>query len=796
MKKYIYLLAFAAAIITFSACSDEEVVNEIPAIPVDQKEMISFSLSDGTTNTRAGFGGSATFIAMRMQSNEKGNTTNVKYTRTAATALRDATSPTTTESYSKVQFSSDQQRYWDDAHGRKSLLSVYAVAIPNNPTDTKGLESKLALGDASAKWGTSGTNTIVWSVTTSEQTKDAPAENTAQVSTGTIDLEDLVYSNNIQSGGKDGIYRDYGSGYTPSETGATTHKNGQMLFFQSGMTDENALTTAVSDAPGHFDKGHLVFNHALSRITVTLVEGDGYDKTTTNKASDFQFASGNNITLKNMNTGGTLDLASGSWGSISTGNITKMAQTSSGTFAAGHTSYPSAQFYTFTAQMLPDYVFADNDNTNVMQFSIDGNDYFITQNMLFDALAGKAENKVAAYGYDTENNNKFTMMQGKNYNFTIKVDKTKIDQITATLVPWVHVTAKDFGLDNSHVEFTLRDNTTGETCTAGINFYQKTEDLGKIYTDDSYYKTDNMGVAFSGDYVTKGVATLTPDGGKYSSNWYFEDNKTAYHFRTISNNAKTTLTNDTGSNSYFVMTGGAGATLPDYHWGAPMKTTATLSYDPTTDKGYVANVHEGLTSTQSDILITEMHMLSNLFITLETTTGNDAVVLSGATIKLTKLSNTGNVDMGTGFITPGAVTNEVTMQTPSDYWKTTNVKTNAFQYAVIPQALVRGDGDDDYIGIDITTSDQNQYYIIRKLSEIYATATTSGGSAYTDPDQKTAADADDDSKKAAAAIKRWYPNHAYHYNIKITKNKIDNITCTVAKWIDVIANDTKIDLES
>lgn len=807
MKKYIYPMALTATLLATAACSDDE-VNDIQQVPDSQKEMISFSLSDGTANTRAGFGGSATFIAMRMQSNEKGGS-GVKYTRTVATAAKDVTSPTTATSYSEVSFSGAYQRYWDDAHGRKSLLSVFAVAIPNNATDTKGLENKLDKGDESSTWGTSGTNSIAWTVETSAQTKDAANENTAAVTStsGTIDNEDLVYSNNIQAGGKDGIYRDYsnGSGYVPSKTGDTTHKNGQMLFFQSNMTDDTALSTTVSEAPGKFDKGHLVFNHALTRMTITLVEGEGFDKTSANKDNDFKFADGTNITLKNMNTSGTLNLATGKWTAASTtpvSDITKIAQTSTGTLAADHATeaYRNSKFYTLTAQMLPDYVFADGSTTNVMQFTIDNNTYYITQDQLYDAL-NITDNQKTDYGYSfTEN--KFTMQQGKNYNFTIQIDKTKIQNITATLVPWVQVTAKDFGLDNSHVEFTLRDNTSGEACTAGINFYQHTEDLGKIYTDNSYITTDNKGVSFSGDYVTKGAATLTDVSGKWSTNWYFEDNKTAYHFRTISDNAKTTIANGSGTNSYFVMTGGDGTTLPDYHWGAPMKTSANLAYNTASNKGYVENVHEGLTSTHSDILITEMHMLSNLFITLETTTGTDAVTLSGATIKLTKLSNTGNVDMGTGYITPGTVSNEVTMQSPAttDYWQTENVKTKAFQYAVIPQALVRNTSadatDDDYIGITITTSDHNQYYVVRKLSEIYATATTQGSSAYTDPDQKTALESSSDADKTAARITRWYPNHSYHYNIKITKNAIDNITCTVAKWVDVIASDIKIDLES
>lgn len=792
MKRLTYSLALAASLI-LTGCS-EDTFSPDDNNP-DGKEMISFSLSDNTgmgNMLRVGFGGHDTFLAMRMQSNEKGGS-GVKYTRTIATAKLDGTN--SGDSYSTVEFNDADTRYWDDAHGRKSLLSVFAVAIPNKSSND-GLESKLAKGDESNDWGTNSNNTIVWSVTKDAQTKTNSTENTFEVtgSSGTIDKEDLVYSNNIQSGGTDGVYRwDYSSGkYLPNLTGATTHSDGQMLFFQDGMTVP--ISDAINNNPGHFDKGHLKFNHALSRITVKLVEGEGFDK---DAAGDFQFATSTNVTLVNMYVKGTLNLPTGVWTldpSEGIANITKMADTGSGNYPDDDGNYPKAKYYTMTSQMLPDYVFNDANNTNVMQFEIDGNQYFITQDMLFDALYAVEGNRTADYGFDTENKNKFTMKQGKNYQFTIKVDKTKIEHITATLAPWVDVTAGEFPMDNSHIEFTLRDNSSGEACSQGINFYELTEDLGKIYTDNSYI-TDGKGITFKGDYLvadaSKGgnaLATLTDmtgaDAGKYSTNWYFEDNKTAYHFRTVSDNAKATLANPTSPdpvNTYFTMTGAAGATLPDYHWGAPMKTGKNLHYDPTSSNGYKANIHEGLTSTHSDIMITEMHMLSNLYITLETTTGTDKVVLSGATIKLTKLANTATVDMGTGYITPTTtMSDEVTMQTPSDYWTTENVKTKAFQYAVIPQPLMRGTGvsDDDYIGITITTSDHNQYYVVRKLKTILADVVT---------DQR--------DQTLGAPIERWFPGHNYNYNIKITKNGIDAITATVAKWVDVTAKDHKITLE-
>ena len=204
MKKYIFTTALATSLL-ITSCADNEVVENV--IPDSQKEMISFSLSDGASQTRAGFRGSSTFIAMRIQSDSKKSGETTKYTRTTATAAKDEM--TGDDTYSTVSFTNDQKRYWDDAHGRYSKLSVYAVAIPNKSTDdaSQSLENKLKAGNESSTWGTNADNTIEWSVTTTAQTKDSGSENPQAVGDGTIDNEDLVYSNNIKLEGKNGIYR-------------------------------------------------------------------------------------------------------------------------------------------------------------------------------------------------------------------------------------------------------------------------------------------------------------------------------------------------------------------------------------------------------------------------------------------------------------------------------------------------------------------------------------------------------------------------------------------------------------
>lgn len=810
MKKYIYPLAITATLLATAACSDDEVNAVDQPIPDSQKEMISFSLSDGAASTRAGFTGSATSIAMRIQSDEKGSSpVNTKYTRTVASASKDATN--NSSSYSEVTFTDSNVRYWDDAFGRKALLSVYAVAIPNGASDLKNngqtLEALLAKGDESAAWGTNTINTIAWQVTTSEQSKDA---SDATAPAKTIDLEDLVYSNNIQADatlGKDGVYRwDYSSNaHKPDATGSEgTHKDGRMLFYQQAMTDANAATTPSTADPGHFDKGHLKFKHALSRMTITLVAGEGF------ASKPFAFADGTNIKLLSMNYSGTLDIKAGSWSSVQTKDIDKIAKTTSETTAAG----------TYVAQMLPGYVFGKTSDDNVMTFTIDDNVYYITQKMLFEALTYDANgNGTKDEGdgdlFDKKNETGITMEQGANYKFKITVNKTGISAITATLVDWVDVKGST-SVNNSHlitVATLLNDNTGAKDCN-DLVLYRLAQTFDAPITTSSYTATD-----YRGDYKVAGNRVVPTENGTNSNNkkwkttWFFENNKTAYHIRSINTVAdKTSEAGDNVKNptsgsiySYFTMVNGT-QDSHDYHWGAPMNTTSTNKFIYDVTDGYKSHLYQGIVSTEAVINITELHMMSNINIVLKTTSDGSAVDLrtgdgsetkpyAYATVELTDLYATAQVDMGIGLVTPTgslaptnsmdapnstsvATANQKTyfVQTTGDTPTDDITTTNPFTWAAVPQLLTNTIGSDTKkIGVTITTPDGNKYFAV--LDGIVATANGSS------------------QNQEVAAINRWYPGHSYTYTFTLTKTGIEAITCTLADWVNVTAGNTNLDLE-
>lgn len=786
-----------------TSCANDDIFNLSDA----DKNMISFSLSDGSRESRAGFTGADTRIVARFQSDEK-NGSGVRYTKTVLKANVDATGGA--DDFSTVEYyTGANTRYWDDAFGRKGQISVYAVAIPNSTVDTKLTESKLT-GSATT-WQTEATpdNTIDWDVTYS----------TTQTS-ATLAGEDLAYSNNIQDGGKNGRYVwSYTSpeGYPTNNGRLDGHSNGRLEFTQKDGAQ-------ASDA-GHFDKGHLMFNHALSRLTVVLVPGTGYaaERST---ASDFKFnkiggaIESGNIQLLNFPVHGKLDLDAGSWtidGTDGTKNILQMigaAATSSSSASAAVYNADEKQYLnnrTYSAQMLPGKVFGANSAENVMKFVIDDNTYFVTEKMVYDALttgsawfASATNDDKAAAGYNVGTS--VTMTQGHNYVLYITVGKTGIINVTATLAPWVEVAGKH-EVNNAHINLTL--NTSGQTCDKSIDLYRLIDNNDSY--DQDQYVFDYEGRRWYGNYSTdsKYMVTLSKDAYAATTNeqgyqmkdtkkywstpWYFESNKEYYHFRTV-NNGTTIKGNDDATNDYFEISAGPIAEK-DPHWGAPMKSTTTtwLKYDDNNtltnysdDKGYEAHLYHAIGATESQVAIQELHMMSNIKVILKTPNDGGKVTLKDGDnktiVKITRIAANGKVEMGRGVVTPtGEYTGDLTMTTPTTYYKTDGVETNEYSYAVVPQALSRdfdSDSDNDYIGIFIQTPDHNQYYVVKKLSEIKATSVS---------DQR--------NQTLNDYIKRWYPGHTYTYTFTITKTGIENITCTVAEWVTVTGENTNLDLE-
>ena len=248
MKNLFYPLLFATALVSIACSNDLESDGDV--IDPSNKTAISFVGEDNSAaRTRAGFA-DATLIAMHIRSTNASDTSKILETRTYANALKDAAqSPV---SNSDIQAPSDDNVcYWDDAYGRDAQLSVFAVAVPKTTTVTNNGKTLVKLLTGDAAWSTGKlSESIEWQVSPD------------QSGSTTIPNEDLTYSNNIQLDGDN---------------------DNRMKFVL-----KNASNT---DGPGTFQKGNLKFNHALSRVTITLSKGTGYAD------GSFSFATGSSMPL-------------------------------------------------------------------------------------------------------------------------------------------------------------------------------------------------------------------------------------------------------------------------------------------------------------------------------------------------------------------------------------------------------------------------------------------------------------------------------------------------------------------
>ena len=152
------------------------------------------------------------------------------------------------------------------------------------------------------------------------------------------------------------------------------------------------------------------------------------------------------------------------------------------------------------------------------------------------------------------------------------------------------------------------------------------------------------------------------------------------------------------------------------------------------------------------------------------------------TVTLYQFARDGQVKMGNGFVTAVAPADYATEEqpltspgnTPETFFEINTAKTKEtkkFTWRVVPQTLSRGDNKADKVAIKIETPDNNLYYCIEDLSKIAI------------------------KEDSSTPIDYWLPNHRYTYTFIISKKGIDQITCTVADWIDVKAADKDITLE-
>ena len=797
MKGIKYILPLVAAF-ALASCAKEPGNEVVPEVnPNDGKELIAFSQEGGAMTkglmTKAGFN-SDTKIVMRFKA-EGG--TPVRYSQAVATAGAQLTGDALssdwckdfgyTDPHSHITYNSGQERYWDDAFGRESQITVYAVAIPNKNSDDL---SNSILDNNGTTIETFGTTNPNWYKITAGSENNTISWNVPTVQVSTTKAEkDLTYSNNIREGETTDWGRYHQEWGTPENKWNLSKANGRLAWSRQ----------VTGSTVGKFDQGHLVFKHALAWIEINLTEGAGFNNTIsddfdwTNKGSYAQA-----ITLTGFYTSGNIDLsktinAADLWSGQSSSQIKQLYEST----GAGHTA--NTKVRKLEGLVIPGTTLEGN-TSNLLTFEID----YATYNVSGSAIAKAIDDYVGNDDGDED-----AIKAGKHYIINLTVGKKAIDKITAEVVDWDAVNSENIDANNAECTFTFMDTNASNVTTQVFNIYRALQtsdgDAEVEASDDFITNSTSPNYNWTTGYTTNGRATgqeYVAEKNAWKTGWFWESNKEFYHFRAAGINAtgtEPTVTAESTNGDYFTMQHGTTnytGTHKDWLWGAPFQAKTTDSkFKYTSANGFTYSdesstyqISKAIGATNNEIHMLLFHMTSQIIVNLTTTKGNDKVTLkngeNSTEVKIVNFLPTGKVRMGSGQVVADGDRNTtgVAMTTGTAYTAGTSEVAesyNKYTYGMVPQSLSYSGGT---IGLEITTPDGNKYYV-RDLSTIKGTVTSTyvanpytGSSPYT--------------------IGEWYPNFKYTYNITLVKKAIDKITAEVVGWDTVTGNIGNIDLEN
>ena len=335
------------------------------------------------------------------------------------------------------------------------------------------------------------------------------------------------------------------------------------------------------------------YTHAMSKFTIVVVLGEGF------KADDLNTTT---VTLAGMSLKGTFTAPNASVVAEETTSISMFANTAS-------TTDNGKPCRAYEAVAVPMIALTDGKTLATIQ-SVDGNNYQVVLN-----------NDVLNSWKDGIKDD--ASMSGVNYKLTVTLNKQAID-VVATLADWTDVSAE----------------TTGE-----IHFSADVKTIDKN-NDASLKNGDSFSLWRSSDNTDFGkiATTATYDGNKFVNTpaIYWPNGSTNYYFRA--------LTQKTSSNTL------AAVTTTEVNQGTDLLWATTAAHQGTEADGTtVHNYAEGdaINPRTGQVPLTFKHVMSNIVVTLTTSTDAAAVDLTDATVTMTNLKNEGEVSLATGVITAG-----------------------------------------------------------------------------------------------------------------------------------------------
>ena len=591
-KNFLYISSLAvSSLLTLVACNDETGIvdgnnNGKTSIALSVGNIGNGPISkaitempDDATNLSTIPTGTSLFMVMKSQVGEE----------TPEWTMTKAVTGEAVDNISPVNFSeAGTLRFWDDCGARDAAVSIYSVCTPGGTPNTP------TIGGKSEYTYISTPTTGAWSTTANALTMSdwTVVVNQAALTAKTFADQDLCYSNNVAK-----------------------------------YSDQDKRMRYDNEEAGKFDKGKLVFYHALTKVTVNITAGDGFD------------AAGGKKAFVGEPTAVLHDLKISSDFELTAGVVTPKgdAATDITTFKTGSKEVDNAQVVTRSAIVMPGRKL--NASDNLLTVSADGNTYNVTAEYLVNEMPDEKE-----------------MLQGTEYIINVRFSKTGI-KVTATVKAWDEIEAAE--------ETPLINVTTayGQANTETNDFGKGFSFLRSTTIDDGY--TENAKVTCSG---SPSVYTMSPQ-------LYWPNHSTHYFFRGV-----WPLIGESGTPSANVSESAITVENVAYAEGK-YPSDLMLGYPRTTDEkcphgNTVAT--NGICATEGEIRMNFQYVMSQVIVNLQTSDGTDKVVFDDNT----KVEIIGGYTDGTILLGNGSAT----MGTKADYTMNRKGASNvAYHDAIIPQ---------------------------------------------------------------------------------------------------------------
>lgn len=594
-NNFLYISSLAvSSLLAFSACSDETGVTDNDG----GKATIDLTVGmAGTATTRAITSlpepanlstlpeGTTLYMVMKSEVGAQ----------TPIWTMTKAVTGTVTDKKSAVSFSdAGTTRYWDDCGARDANVSIYGVCTPN------GTPKVPTIGGKNTYTYTATPTTGAWSTeaNTLKISDWTVQSNQSALNATTFADQDLCYTNNIYS----------------------------------NSTDDHRLK--FNGETKKFDKGDLVFYHALTKVTVNMTAGDGFDAADSKKA----FVSPATATIHGFKTQCDFTLADGIVipEGIDVADIT--------TFLAGIKEVDNAQVVTRSAIIMPGRTL--NASDIILTVDGDGNPYDVTAAQLVEAMPTSK-----------------TMLQGTEYIINVRINKTGI-KVTATIKAWDTVSAAE---DTPLIDVTTSYGNTGDGFSEDTEF--------------SFLRSTSIGGSYSND----AIVSYTASNATYEMvpQLYWPNHQIHYFFRgvwpKIAESEGTRQSSVDGTKIAVNNVAYAKGSYPsDLMIGYPRTPDEKCPHDKT-----IAS--EGICATRGTIRMNFEYVMSQVEVNLQTNTAD------GATNKVIFDSNTkveiiGGYSSGSILLSNGASSFEG--KEKADYNMTRNGATDVkYLDAIIPQTI-------------------------------------------------------------------------------------------------------------